>query len=94
MGMGPIAAQIREKIMNRFAPVAFQLVDDSAKHHGHAGYDPRGETHFSLHLVSAAFEGLSRIERQRLVHAVLAEELAGRVHALALQLKTPQEVGR
>jgi BolA protein len=92
--MGPIAERIREKMMKQLAPDDLRLEDDSAKHHGHAGYDPRGETHFSLAVVSRRFEGMSRVERQRLVYGILADELQERVHALALQLKTPQEVRR
>lgn len=94
MKTGPIATRIREKIMNRLAPEDFRLDDESARHQGHAGHDGRGESHFSLSVVSRTFEGLSRVERQRLVYGILAEELQGRVHALALQLKTPQEVSR
>lgn len=92
--MGVIAERIREKMMKHLEPEDLRLDDDSAKHHGHAGHDPRGESHFTLSVVSRRFEGLNRVERQRLVYGILAEELQDRVHALALQLKTPQEVGR
>lgn len=92
--MGPIAQRIREKIMNQLAPEDFRLEDESARHAGHAGHDGRGESHFSLSVVSRRFEGLSRLERQRLVYGILAAELAERVHALALALKTPQELSQ
>lgn len=68
-----------------------ELVDDSARHLGHAGSRPGGETHFRLEIVSAAFEGLSRVERQRAVMRVLRDELAGQVHALNISALTPAE---
>ena len=68
-----------------------EIVDESADHEGHAGAWPGGETHFRLHVVSAAFAGLGRLERQRLVHRLLAEELAGPVHALSVSAKAPDE---
>src|SRR5512144_1936186 len=63
------------------------------RHAGHAGARPEGETHFRIEIVSASFQGLSRVERQRLVHRLLAAELAGRVHALSLATQTPEEAG-
>jgi BolA protein len=68
------------------------VVDDSARHAGHAGARPGGESHFNVVIVSAAFEGLSRVERQRSVYAALTEELAGPVHALSLKALTPGEM--
>lgn len=94
MNDSPIAQRIREKIVNLLSPEDFRLEDESARHQGHAGHDGRGESHFSLMVVSRRFEGLSRVERQRLVYQILAEELRDRVHALALQLKTPGELNR
>jgi BolA protein len=85
------AARIREKLVTALAPSALEIHDDSAKHAGHAGARPGGETHFRVRVVSAEFAGLSRIERQRKVYALLAEELAERVHALALETKAPGE---
>jgi BolA protein len=85
------ANRIREKITAAFAPCEIALFDESAKHAGHAGAQPGGETHFRLEIISAAFEGLSAVERQRKVYGVLAEELKERVHALSLRLKTPAE---
>jgi BolA protein len=67
------------------------IEDESARHAGHAGARPEGETHFRVRIVSGAFEGLSRVERQRKVHAVLKVELVGRVHALSLTTLTPDE---
>ena len=86
-----IAERIREKIAQALEPLDLDLVDDSHQHIGHAGHDPRGESHFSLTIVSERFEGMSRVDRQRKVYAVLAEELSDRVHALALRTLTPAE---
>jgi BolA protein len=75
----------------QFAPTAFELVDESNRHAGHAGARPEGETHYRLHMVSAAFRGLSRVARQRLVYHALGEEFDTGLHALSLDLKTPEE---
>ena len=92
-----MAATIRDKLMSAFAPSLLEVVDESARHAGHAGATrgdgSQGETHFQVRLVSAAFEGVSRVERQRLVYAALADELAGPVHALSLKALTPAEAG-
>ncbi len=79
-----VADTMRGKLTERFAPTRLAIVDDSHRHAGHAGARPGGETHFSVTIVSAAFDGIGRIARQRLVYAALADELAGGVHALAL----------
>jgi len=90
-----VAADIRRKLTSAFAPIALEVQDESARHAGHAGATrqdgSQGETHFHVALVSASFEGLSRVERQRLVYAALADELAGPVHALSLAVFTPAE---
>jgi BolA protein len=84
---------MKKLLCERFSPSALALIDDSARHAGHAGARPGGETHYSLTLVSAAFEGLNRVARQRLVYDTLREEFATGLHALALDLKTPAEAG-
>jgi BolA protein len=89
--MGVLAERIETKLQAAFAPLALEVRDDSQRHRGHAGWREGGETHFHVTLVSRAFEGLGRVERHRLVNSLLAEELAGRVHALSLRLLTPQE---
>ena len=86
-----VAAIIERKLTEALAPTRLRVIDDSHLHAGHAGARPQGETHFRVEIVAACFEGLSRIARQRRVHDVLAEELAGPVHALALSLRTPAE---
>ena len=86
-----MAEQIENKLSRAFAPTRIAVFDDSHKHRGHAGARPEGETHFRVELVSPRFEGLGRVERQRLVYAELASELAGSVHALQLKVLTPGE---
>jgi len=96
MPEGPIASIMREKLAAAFEPTRLELEDDSWRHAGHhheGGMDARegGESHFNLTLVSAAFAGLGRVQRQRAVNAVLAEQLAGPVHALSIKALTPEE---
>jgi len=88
-----MADTIRQKLQAAFAPSELVIEDDSAKHAGHSGARPGGETHFSVRIVSDAFDGLGRVERQRRVYAALAEELKpNRIHALALTTITPAEM--
>ena len=79
-----VKSRIEEKLKRRFSRKACSVVDKSHLHAGHAGSRPGGETHFRVTIVSSAFAGKSRVERHRMVNAVLAEELAGPVHALAV----------
>ncbi len=88
-----VQQQIEEKLTAAFAPDRLEVINESHRHAGHAGSPGTGESHFAVLLVAAAFDGRSRVERQRAVHAALAEELAGPVHALSLTLKSPQEAG-
>jgi BolA protein len=91
--------RIEATLRAAFDPIVIEVVDDSHRHAGHAGavaHKPGaaatdGETHYSVFLVSASFSGKSRVERSRAVHATLANELAGGLHALALKLQTPEE---
>ena len=89
--MGRVAEALRSKLQQAFAPERLELTDDSARHAGHQGAHPGGESHFSVTIVSPAFSGLSRVERQRRVHAALAQELAGPVHALTVKALAPGE---
>jgi BolA protein len=86
-----VAATIREKLASAFFPTELVVEDDSARHAGHSGSRPGGETNFNVRIVSPAFAGISRVERQRRIHAVLAEELSGPVHALVLAARAPNE---
>jgi BolA protein len=91
MGLGPVGNRILARLTESFAPDRLVVEDDSARHAGHSGARPEGETHFTVKLVSRSFEGKSRIERHRMVNAALAEELQDRVHALAISAKAPGE---
>jgi len=96
MPEGPIATIIREKLTEGLSPARLEIEDDSARHAGHhheGGVDGQagGESHFNLTVVSAAFEGQGRLQRQRAVNALLREELAGPVHALSIRALTPSE---
>jgi BolA family transcriptional regulator, general stress-responsive regulator len=90
-----VAAAIQGKLTSTFAPIALDVRDESARHAGHDGATrddgSQGETHFHVRIVSAAFDGVSRVERQRRVYAALKDELAGPVHALSLSALTPDE---
>lgn len=83
--------RIRTKLTAALAPVRLDIFDDSHRHLGHAGARPEGETHFRVEIVAACFAGKSRIERQRAVYAVLADELKERVHALQITALAPSE---
>ena len=83
--------QIREKLTRAFAPVALEVFNDSHRHAGHASSPGTGESHFTVKVVAQAFAGKSRLERHRMVNQALAAELAGRVHALAIDARAPEE---
>lgn len=85
------AERIKLALTRQFAPAVLELEDESARHAGHAGARPGGETHYRLRMVAQAFDGLSRVARQRLVYGALREEFDTGLHALSLDLKTPQE---
>ena len=86
-----VAQAIENKLSKELTPARLEIEDDSARHHGHAGARPEGESHFNVTVVSAKFEGMSRVERQRLVYRLLAEEMKTDIHALALTTLTPAE---
>lgn len=89
--MTSISERITQKLTAAFAPQALRVIDESHQHHGHGGWREGGETHFRVDIVSEAFTGKSRLERHRLVNTALAQELADRVHALAIAAKAPGE---
>ena len=89
-----VADQIRTKLTNGLRPIRLEVTDDSHLHAGHAGAREGGESHFTVEVVSGAFEGKNRVARQRLVYDLLRDELAGPVHALALRTLTPSEDGQ
>jgi BolA protein len=83
--------RLRRRLTDAFAPSRLDIVDESHRHAGHAGARPGGETHFRITIAAASFAGLNRVARQRAVYAVLADELAGGIHALSLTALTPDE---
>jgi BolA protein len=95
MGVKSLAMSVRDNIAKKlneaFTPESLDVADESHLHEGHAGHRPGGETHFRVNIVSRAFEGKSRIDRHRMINTLLAEELAGSVHALAIRALAPDE---
>ena len=85
------ADRIHAALQAELAPTVLRVVDDSAKHAGHMGAQPGGQTHYSVLVVSERFEGQGRVARHRLVNQALAPEFAEGLHALALTLRTPAE---
>jgi BolA protein len=88
---GPLAAEIERLLAAAFAPAALAVINDSARHHGHSGDDGSGESHFTVEIESAAFAGVSRLGRQRMVNHALGDIPGQRVHALAIKAKAPGE---
>ncbi|MBA3577774.1 MAG: BolA family transcriptional regulator [Sphingomonas sp.] len=88
---GPVAQEMRRRLAEALQPTKIELIDDSEKHRGHGGYNPAGESHFTLIIESAQFAGNSRVERQRMVHAALGDLLEERVHALSIRAQAPGE---
>ncbi len=88
---GPVAAEIAARLTAALSPTSLEVLNESAQHSGHLGDDGSGESHFRVTIESAAFAGLSRVARQRLVNHALADLLAGRIHALAIAARAPGE---
>lgn len=91
MSSSAVIAELRSALERALAPSTLEILDDSARHAGHAG--ARGGGHFKVTLVSEAFRGRSPLERHRLVYAAVAPLLAGAVHALNITARTPEETG-
>jgi BolA family transcriptional regulator, general stress-responsive regulator len=89
-----VRARIETALNGALMPDRLEVVDESHLHAGHAGARPEGETHFRVHVVSGVFSGMSRVDRHRRVNQLLADELAGPVHALAIDARAPEEPGR
>lgn len=81
------AEKIRGKLEEAFAPRLLEVVDDSERHRGHAGFQEGGESHFNVVIESERFKGLSRIARHRAVHQALGPDLVSEIHALALTIR-------
>jgi BolA protein len=88
---GPVAAEMLARLNSALSPTRIDLTDDSEQHRGHGGYNPAGESHFSLRIESAAFAGKNRVERQRMIYASLGELMESRVHALSIRANAPGE---
>jgi BolA protein len=89
----PVRDVITKKLQDAFAPEHIDVIDESHLHQGHAGHRPGGESHFRVYIVSQAFSGKSRLDRHRMINATLVDELAGGIHALALNVAAPGEPG-
>ncbi len=83
--------RLRAALTEAFHPVALEITDDSARHAGHSGAAPGGETHYNVTIVSAAFAAMTRVQRSRAVHEAVAHELGTGLHALSLTLRAPNE---
>ena len=88
---GPLQSEMESLLAGAFAPTRLEVINDSAKHRGHAGDDGSGESHFSLTIESPAFAGLNRVQRQRAVYAALGEIMTDKVHALSIKATAPGE---
>jgi BolA family transcriptional regulator, general stress-responsive regulator len=82
---------IEAKLTQALSPVSLTVIDESEKHRGHGGWREGGETHFRVQIVAAAFSGMNRVARHRAVNDLLADELANGVHALAIEVRAPEE---
>jgi BolA protein len=89
--IGPVATEMLSRLNSALFPSSIELIDDSEQHRGHGGYNPAGESHFTLVIASAAFAGKNRVERQRMVYAALGELMRERVHALSIRASAPGE---
>ncbi len=88
---GPLAQEIAARLTAALAPSRLDVINDSAKHRGHLGDDGTGESHWTVEVESAAFAGLNRVARQRLINRALADLLRDRIHALAIKARAPGE---
>lgn len=88
---GPVAREIEELLTAAFAPTHLAVINDSASHAGHSGDDGSGESHFTVEIASAVFDGVNRVQRQRMVNKALGDIPGERVHALAIKAKGMEE---
>ena len=86
-----VADEIEALLTVAFAPTRLAVINDSAKHSGHSGDDGSGASHFTVEIESAAFTGIARLQRQRMVNAALGDIPGQRVHALAVKARAPGE---
>jgi BolA protein len=88
---GPVAAEMLRRLNSALSPTQIELTDDSEQHRGHGGYNPEGESHFTLRIESVAFAGKTRVERQRMIYAALGDLMRERVHALSIKASAPAD---
>ena len=88
---GPVAAEMLRRLDSSLQPSRVELIDDSEHHRGHGGYNPAGESHFTLRIESPAFAGKTRVQRQRMIYAALGDLMHARVHALSIRATAPGE---
>ncbi len=91
MPKGPVHSEIEKRLTAELAPTALNVINDSASHHGHAGDDGSGESHFTVEIEAAAFAGQSRLNRQRMVNRALGDMMRATVHAMVIKAKAPGE---
>ncbi|MBL4838261.1 MAG: BolA family transcriptional regulator [Kordiimonadaceae bacterium] len=87
--MSEVTKLMEKKLTAALAPTHLEIINDSDSHQGHAGHDGSGDSHFTVIIQSAAFEGKNRVAMQRLVMGALKEELASTIHALSIKASAP-----
>jgi BolA protein len=88
---GPVAAEMLRRLNLALSPTRIELIDDSEQHRGHGGYNPAGESHFTLRIESPEFAGKNRVQRQRMIYGALGDLMRERVHALSIRATAPGE---
>ncbi len=88
---GPVAEEMIRRLNAALSPSRMELINDSEKHRGHAGYDGSGESHFTLIIESPLFTGQNRVQRQRAIYTALGEMMTDKVHALSIKASAPGE---
>ena len=91
MPKGPVHSEIEKRLTAELAPLSLNVINDSASHHGHAGDDGSGESHFTVEIESGVFEGQSRLNRQRMVNKALGDMMQAKVHAMGIKARAPGE---
>jgi BolA protein len=89
--IGPLASEMLARLNLALSPTAIELVDDSEQHRGHQGFNPAGESHFTLRVESPAFAGTTRVQRQRMIYDALGDLMKDRIHALSIRATAPGE---
>ena len=93
MALGPVGQRITAKLMAELRPDKLEVIDESHLHEGHSGSHPSGESHIRVRIIASQFAGQGRVSRHRVINAVLADDLATRIHALAIEAYAPGERG-